>query len=77
MVRDGTRICDVCGETIPRGTKYAVHVLPQADAKLLISVNDDDPETASTFTLDSRGNARLDICLDCKANMGIQGGIVN
>jgi hypothetical protein len=77
MLKDVSRVCDVCGETIPRGTTYAVHVLPQASAKLLISLNNDNPEAESTFTLDSQGNARLDICLECKANMGIQGKTVN
>ena len=77
MIKDGVQVCDVCGETIPRGTKYAVHLLPQARVKLLISLETDDPKTASTLTLDSNGNALLEICLDCKAQMGIHGEIVN
>lgn len=78
MVKDGIRFCDVCDETIPKGTTYIMHVLPQAGAKLLISLNKiDDPETATSFTLDSDGNARLDICLDCKAHMGQHGEIIN
>jgi hypothetical protein len=77
VIKDGVRLCDVCAEIIPKGTTYAVHVLSPEEAKLLQSLNNDDPEFAPTFALDSDGNARLDVCLDCKANMGIQGEIAN
>jgi hypothetical protein len=74
MFKDGVRTCDVCGESIPKGTEYAMHVLPQYTAKLLI---DEDNDLVSTFTVDADGNVRLDICLDCKAHMGIHSEIVN
>jgi hypothetical protein len=74
MINGGVRTCDVCGEVIPRGTKYVMHVLPQYAAELLM---DEDHEMVPTFTVDADGNVRLDICLNCKANMGIQAEIVN
>jgi len=74
MRSDGIRICDSCGEVIPMGTKYVRHVLPKDAAKLLI---DEDHELTSAFTVDTDGNVQLDICLDCKAKMGIQSETVN
>jgi hypothetical protein len=51
-----------------------MHIIPQDAAELLI---EEDHELVPTFTADADGNVRLDICLDCKANMGIQAEIVN
>ena len=77
MVKDGIRVCDACGDTIPNGTTYAVHTFPKDEAELVRSLTERSPDTAPTFTVDSDGSMRLDIYLNCKANMGMPGEIVD
>lgn len=74
MLKENSRLCDVCGEVIPKGTKYAVNIVPKGKAELFRSLNDSDPEMSATTTVDARGNIRLDICLECRINMNIKGG---
>jgi hypothetical protein len=69
MVSKGVRICDVCGETIPRTQKYAVNLISRQKRGLFLSLNQVDPELKATFTEDADGTVRLEICLDCKMNM--------
>jgi hypothetical protein len=66
MLKDKERLCDVCGETIPKRQKYAVSIIPKDQAKNAdLMLPGDVPRT-----MDANGNLRLDICLDCKMNMG-------
>jgi hypothetical protein len=70
MLKSGVRSCDVCDKVIPRGEKYAVSIVPEARAQLFRSLNESSPDLAATFTVDEKGNVRLDICLECKLRMG-------
>ena len=76
MLKDAVRLCDVCGSTIPKGEKYAVNVIPRADAEQWKRANAIEPDMAATFTEDSQGRIRLDICLECRMNMGGKGDTV-
>lgn len=74
MLKDNTRLCDVCGEIIPKGKKYAVNLVPKENAHVLRFMTLTDPELTPTTTIDSEGNLHLDICLKCRVSMDIQGG---
>jgi hypothetical protein len=73
MLRDGERSCDVCETSIPKGEKYIVSKIPPDKAQLFLETMEANPELAATATLDSEGNLRLDVCLDCHMNMGLPG----
>jgi hypothetical protein len=73
MLKEHTRTCDVCGESIPKGEKYAVNIVPKAKAELFWSLNGSDPEMAATTTVDEKGNIRLEICLECRITMNVHG----
>ena len=63
MLRNGTRLCDVCGDEVPRGISYRRGMLtPHAAAELL---DVDDPELVPTWTQLADGRVQLDICLGC------------
>lgn len=76
MVIDNRRFCDVCDESIEKGETFVVRTVPQKNALLFRSLveNMDD---APSFPVDGEGNVRLDICLDCKMNLGALSRIVN
>lgn len=76
MLIDGLRFCDVCDELIVKDTPYAVSTVPQKNALLFRSLieNADDPPS---YAVDADGNVRLEICLDCKMNMGTLNTMVN
>ena len=74
---EGVRTCDVCGETISKGQKYAFTVIPKEKRYMLASLNEASPEVKPTFTQDAEGKIRLEIGLDCKMNMGTSSEIVN
>jgi hypothetical protein len=69
MLKDNTRLCDVCDDVIPKGEKYRVSIIPKGKAHLF----SDDPDLIPTTNVDSQGNIRLDICLECHLNMGAKG----
>jgi len=70
VLKDNVRSCDVCAGVIRKGEKYAVAIIPAPRAQLFRSLNESDPDMAATFTIDARGDVRLDICFDCKIDMG-------
>jgi hypothetical protein len=70
MLKDSVRSCDVCGEVISKEEKYVASTVSKEKVELFRSLNDVNPENAATFTTDSEGNVRLDICLECKGSMG-------
>jgi len=63
-------VCDVCGEEIPKGTRYVAYRVPPKAAALL---RNDDPELNVSSTIEKDGNVRLDVCLECRVNMGFTG----
>jgi hypothetical protein len=77
MLKEGVRRCDVCGDVILKGQKYSVSVVPKDQAQLANSLFEAAPDMAPTRTVDDGGNLRLDICLECKVNMGTPGEIVH
>jgi hypothetical protein len=76
MFKDSVRSCDVCGKVIPKGEKYVASTVSKERAELFRSLNEVEPENAATFTTDSEGNVRLDICLECKGSMGDRSNLV-
>jgi hypothetical protein len=65
---DGERYCDVCGEVIPKGETYrAANCKPEAARMLWALAEVGDPPT---FTRNTDGTVRLDICLGCHGGMG-------
>lgn len=68
MLKDGKRICDVCVDKIPKGTKYCVSMLPSEAAAILFGIA--DKELMGTWTQYPDGRVRLDICVTCYLSMG-------
>ena len=74
MVRDGSRVCDVCGDGIAPGARYRVGTLtPHAAAGLL---DTDEPELVPTWTQLPDGTVQLEICLECFLLMDNPVGLV-
>jgi len=67
MLSEGKRVCDICGEEIPKGTKFRQNHLPPEAAAMLS--DPDDPELRATFTVNPDGTLTLDRCLDCFMDM--------
>ncbi len=68
MLKENRRVCDVCGDDIPKGTKYRVARLRPEDASALLDVS--DIGLIPSWTQEPDGIVRLDICLDCHMSMG-------
>ena len=68
MLRDSSRVCDVCGETMPPRSTYSIATLPPEKAAILLEVG--DAELLPTWTQNLDGTVRLDVCLDCYMSMG-------
>jgi hypothetical protein len=68
MLKNSSRICDVCGGKIPKGTTYRAATITQEAAMLFLSITDID--LLPTWTQNLDGTVRLDICLDCHLSMG-------
>ncbi|MFQ6003634.1 MAG: hypothetical protein ACE5KJ_07805 [Candidatus Zixiibacteriota bacterium] len=68
MLKENTRICDLCGEEIPKGTVYHVENLSPEATAVFLEVGDVD--LVPTWTQNPDGTVRLDICLDCYLSMG-------
>ena len=77
ILKDNLRLCDVCGEVIPKGQQYAVTLIPKEKVPLAESAFATSPDTAPTRTVDANGNLRQDICLDCKLNTGTAGETIH
>ena len=68
MLKDGERVCDICGEGIPKGQKYQKSTMPIEAAALLSAP--DDPELIPTRTLNDDATVTMDICLTCTVSIG-------
>lgn len=68
MLKGRIRICEVCGDEIPKGTKYRVSNMRPEGAAMLLELSDTD--LIPTWTQNPDGKVRLDICLDCSISMG-------
>jgi hypothetical protein len=77
MVNDNVRVCDVCGATIPKATKYVVYKGGPEKAQVLKSLAEASPDMAPTFTVEAGGSIRLEICLKCKLRMAAPGETVH
>jgi hypothetical protein len=59
MVKNGVCSYDICKEEIPKGARYRVNTI------LKNGPLPDPSEKETSFDLDSEGNIRRDVCLDC------------
>lgn len=58
MLKGRVRVCDVCGETIPKGQKYKVSIVPKKNVEIFRSTMA-APTLVPTATVDEKGNLRL------------------
>ena len=70
MLKDDIRICDVCGEDIPKCDIYRVATITPEVADVFLNLRDKD--LVPTWTQNYDGTVSLDICLDCHLSMGDQ-----
>jgi hypothetical protein len=68
MIDAETRKCDICGSVIPKGTTYRVARIAPDKVALLLDIP--DFEILPTWTQETDGNVRIDICLECHISMG-------
>lgn len=61
------------GAAIVRGEKYAIVTVSKDDAELVHALTESEPSMAPTISVDSRGNLRLDLCLNCRLNTRFPG----
>jgi hypothetical protein len=67
------RFCDVCGAAIVKGEKYAIVTVSKDNAELFDALAEGQPGMAPTISVDSHGNLRLDLCLNCRLNTRFPG----
>jgi hypothetical protein len=75
MLIEGVRVCDVCNEPIEMGARFITSIVPKERASILMSVIS-EMDDAPSLTTDPAGNVKLDVCLECKLNMGLTDEIV-
>jgi len=68
MLKDGQRMCDVCGEHIPKGKNYR-RITTRAETAALLSAPD-DADLIPTWTPNDDGSVTMEICLECTISMG-------
>jgi hypothetical protein len=73
VLKGKNRFCDVCGNAIVKGQKYAIITVSKDNAELFHALNEGEPDVAPTISVDSRGNLRLDLCLNCRLNTRFPG----
>ena len=74
MLKDNIRSCDVCSSEIPTGERYVVSKIPKHRLQLIEELMPGiEPDMRPTMDVDSQGNLRLDICLNCHMNMSVPG----
>jgi hypothetical protein len=62
MLSGDQRVCDICGEPIPRGSTYHVgYTTPDAVESWVA----DDPGFLPTFTQEVDDTVRIDVCEQC------------
>ena len=67
------RVCDVCGAAIVKGEQYAIVTVSKDNAELFHALTETEPGMAPTISVDSHGNVRLDLCLNCRLNTKFPG----
>jgi len=67
MIKNNNRICDVCGENVPKASPYQKVILKPEIAELFFNK---DLDISPTWTNLPNGNVQLEICLDCYLSMG-------
>ena len=73
MIRNGRRICDICGDVIPDDEKFLTSFVPPEEASLFIET--EELELTPTWTAMDDGKIMLEICLDCDLTMeSMEGG---
>lgn len=68
MINDHMRICDVCGEEIPKGEIFRRSTVPAEKAAIFLDQN--DPELIPSMTQKKSGDVEIDICQTCILAMG-------
>jgi hypothetical protein len=66
VLKGNDRFCDACGNPIVKGEKYAFVTVSKDNAELFHALTEAEPGMTPTISVDSRGNLRLDLCLDCR-----------
>jgi hypothetical protein len=61
VLKDKQRLCDVCGEDIPKGAKYRKSTMSAQDAGLPAA--SDDPDMIPTWMANDDGTVTMEICL--------------
>lgn len=65
---------DVCGSEIPTGERYVVRKIPKQRLQIIEELTTGiEPGMRPTMDVDSEGNLRLDICLNCHMSMDVPG----
>ena len=71
MLSDGIRSCDICGEEIPKGSKFAVRTVARESAKTVRATLGLDPLTSDVLWRENvDGSISLDVCTLCYVSMG-------
>ena len=74
MLKDNFRSCDVCGSEIAQGERYVVSKIPKHRLQLIEELMPGiEPDMRPTMDVDSQGNLRLDICIDCHKDIDVHG----
>lgn len=74
MFKNNLRSCDVCGSEIPKGERYVVSKIPKQHLQLIEELTPGiEPDMRPPMDVDSEGNWRVDICLDCHMSMDVPG----
>jgi hypothetical protein len=68
MFNGDMRICDVCGEEIPKGETFKRSTMPAEKAAIFLDQN--DPELIPSMTQKKSGDVEIDICQTCVLAMG-------
>jgi hypothetical protein len=68
VLKNNSRICDVCGGEIPKGTTSRVAKIRPEAAAIFLETN--DPDMVPTWMQNPDGTVRIDVCLECHMNMG-------
>jgi len=68
MIQDDLRICDICGEEIPRGEVFKRSTMPAEKAAMFLDIN--DPDLIPSMAQKEGGEIEIDICQTCVLSMG-------
>ena len=67
------RICDICNVEIPLKTNFRQVTLEREALSAFLSTDDADLQPRWQEVGDGSGRVKMDICLECNANMGSGG----